>query len=362
MHGILANDDQPVRATPGENPAPDSAVVTWQQAMRRAIRDPTELCRRLQLPASLAKEATGGEKQFPVFVPLEYLCRISRGDPADPLLRQVLPLAEEISLSEGFVQDPLAEAEAALVPGLLQKYPRRALLVTTGACAVHCRYCFRRHFPYHAVPKSIDAWSAALDRLRNDTSIDEVLLSGGDPLTLVDELLARLVEALSQIPHVQRIRVHTRFPIVIPQRITDSLINIFRDCRPSSWFVVHANHPSELDAATLASLAKLVDAGIPVLNQAVLLRGVNDSAEILEALCRRLIDHRIQPYYLHQLDRVRGAGHYEVDEAVGLEIVERLRSRLPGYAVPEYVREIPGQASKTPLSNNAKPVRKNHPV
>jgi len=199
------------------------------------------------------------------------------------------------------------------------------------------------------VPHSLDAWSDTLAYLRQHESIDEVLLSGGDPLSLVDELLARLVEAIAAIPHVQRIRVHTRFPIVIPQRITERLIATFRDCRPTCWFVVHVNHPQELDRPTLASLGRLIDAGIPVLNQAVLLRGVNDSVDVLEALCRRLVDQRIQPYYLHQLDRVQGAGHFEVDEATGLQLVAQLRERLPGYAVPQYVREIPAAASKTPL-------------
>jgi EF-P beta-lysylation protein EpmB len=317
--------------------------------MRQAIRDPETLCERLGLPAALATAAKVGAEQFPLFAPLEYVARMTPGDPDDPLLRQVLPLAQEGVERPGFAADPLAEQAASLLPGLLQKYAGRALMITTGACAVHCRYCFRRHFPYASVPKSLDAWSDTLAHLRQDESIDEVLLSGGDPLSLVDELLARLVEAVAAIPHVQRIRVHTRFPIVIPQRITDRLIATFRDCRPTSWFVVHANHPQELDRATLAGLGRLIDAGIPVLNQAVLLRGVNDSVDVLERLCRRLVDHRVQPYYLHQLDRVQGAGHFEVDEATGLRLVGQLRERLPGYAVPQYVREIPAEASKTPL-------------
>jgi len=349
---ILTTNRQSVRAHQEAasrelQPADAAAEVSWQQAMRLAVRDSAELCRRLKLPESLGN--TAAAESFPVFVPLEFLSRMQAGDRSDPLLKQVLAASEEVSPVEGFVADPLAEASASTLPGLLHKYPGRALLVTTGACAIHCRYCFRRHFPYDEVPKGAAAWQPAVDRIAADDSIQEVLLSGGDPLTLVDPLLARLVASLDAIPHVRRIRVHTRLPIVIPQRITQSLIEIFRSARATTWFVVHCNHAAELDSATLASLGRLIDAGIPVLNQAVLLRGVNDSLEALERLSLRLVDHRIQPYYLHQLDRVAGAAHFEVSEATGLRLVEQLRGRIPGYAMPQYVREIPHQASKLPV-------------
>lgn len=342
MDEILTSDSQSVRA----HCRPDNPVG-WRQAMRRAIRDPEELCRRLELPISLGNSLAA--KDFPVFVPLEFLSRMRVGDAADPLLRQVLAVEAETKLSSGFADDPLDEQTASMLPGLLHKYHGRALLVTTGACAVHCRYCFRRHFPYHAVPKSADAWGSAVAHIKADPSIEEVLLSGGDPLTLVDSLLAQLVRSLDAIPHVRRLRFHTRLPIVIPQRVNEALLTMLSGLRATPWVVVHCNHAAELDAATLAALGRLVDAGIPVLNQAVLLRGVNDSVEALEQLCLRLIDHRVQPYYLHQLDRVQGAAHFEVSETQGQRLITELRKRLPGYAMPQYVREIPGEQSKMPV-------------
>ncbi|WP_238388902.1 EF-P beta-lysylation protein EpmB [Roseimaritima ulvae] len=319
----------------------------WRQAMRRAIRDPKELCRRLELPVSLGN--SGAAEAFPVFVPLEFLSRMRVGDPSDPLLRQVLAAEPETHSPAGFVSDPLDEQKASPLPGLLHKYHGRALLVTTGACAVHCRYCFRRHFPYQSVPKSAAAWAPAVSHIQADSSIEEVLLSGGDPLTLVDSLLGQLVHSLDAIPHIRRLRFHTRLPIVIPQRVTDQLLELLTELRATPWMVVHCNHVAELDEATLAALGRLIDAGIPVLNQAVLLRGVNDSVEALEQLSLRLVDHRVQPYYLHQLDRVQGAAHFEVSEAEGRRLIAELRTRLPGYAMPQYVRELPGEASKMPV-------------
>lgn len=332
-----------------------AAMVPWQTAMKRAIRSPEDLCQRLELPAAFQETVRRGAEQnpFPVFVPLEFLARMRVGDPGDPLLRQVLPLPEESQPAAGFTSDPVGEvggpAAASLEIGLLRKYHGRALLVASGACGVHCRYCFRRHFPYDHVPRGTAQWEQPLQRIAADPTIDEVILSGGDPLVLTDPALDSLVEKISQVPHVRRLRIHSRMPIVIPQRVTAALVEMLRATRLAVWMVVHANHPAELDGTTLARLARLVDGGIPVLNQAVLLRGVNDATAVLEELCRRLIDHRIQPYYLHQLDRVAGAAHFEVPEATGREIVAALRSRLPGYAVPTYVVERVGENSKTPL-------------
>ncbi|WP_261344074.1 EF-P beta-lysylation protein EpmB [Roseimaritima sediminicola] len=327
--------------------------MRWQEAMRRAIRDPGELCRKLDLPESLADGRSA--QDFTVFVPLEFLARMRPGDPDDPLLRQVLSVEAENDTPDTYSLDPLAEQNASVLPGLLHKYHGRALLVTSGACAVHCRYCFRRHFPYQTVPKGLQAWQEALDHIAADPTISEVLLSGGDPLTLVDPLLQSLLGALDRIPHVRRLRIHTRLPIVIPQRVTEALRDMLAATRATSWVVVHCNHAAELDGPTLGALARLIDAGVPVLNQAVLLRGVNDSVAALEALSLRLVDHRIQPYYLHQLDRVQGAGHFEVDEATGLQLMAGLRQRVPGYAVPQYVREQPGERSKTPIEPRPMP-------
>lgn len=322
----------------------------WQRALREAIRDPAELCRLVELPAEYEPAAFRAAEAFGLFVPRGYVGRMRKGDPHDPLLRQVLPLGEELLETPGFAADPVGDAAAALGAGLLKKYQGRALLVTTGACAVHCRYCFRRHYPYSAGPRSLAEWEPALEQLADDPSIEEVLLSGGDPLTLVDSWLARLAERLASIGHLRRLRIHTRLPIVIPERVCDDLIHWLRGSRLTPIMVVHANHPAEISDSVAAALGRLVDAGIPVLNQAVLLGGVNDNADVLVELCRRLVDLRVMPYYLHQLDRVAGAAHFEAPEATGRRLIAELRRRLPGYAVPRYVRETSGEASKTLLA------------
>ena len=327
-----------------------SPVLTaWQQALKTAVRDPVELCRLLELPAEYQATADRAAGPLGVFVPRGFIARMKPGDPHDPLLRQVLPLAEELDSPHGFSADPVGDGPARLSPGLLQKYHGRVLMVTTGACAVHCRYCFRRHFPYHQTPRSPDDWQPALDQIAADRSIDEVVLSGGDPLTLVDDHLRELAGRLSAIPHVRRLRVHTRLPIMIPERVDHELIAWLGGTRLTPIVVVHVNHPAELDDAVARAITRLVDAGIPLLNQAVLLRGVNDDVDTLADLCRRLVDQRVIPYYLHQLDRVAGAMHFEVPIHQGLELISQLRSQLPGYAVPRYVQEVVGQDSKVLL-------------
>jgi EF-P beta-lysylation protein EpmB len=323
---------------------------SWRQALRSAIRDAHSLCTRLGLDPAALNLAADGPSQFPVFVPEEFLARMEPGNPADPLLRQVLPLAAEDQSWPGFGSDPLEEAAATLVPGLLHKYHGRALLIVTGVCAVHCRYCFRRHFPYAEVPVGRGAWQPALDALAADPSIEEVLLSGGDPLMVADETLEALVADLAAIPHLKRLRVHTRLPIMIPQRVTGRLLSWLSDNRLQSVVVLHANHPAELDAAVAVAAARLKAAGVLLFNQAVLLRGVNDNVDTLAQLSLRLIELGIVPYYLHQLDRVAGAAHFEVPLEAGQALVEQLRARLPGYAMPRYVQERPGEPSKTPLA------------
>ena len=322
--------------------------------MRLAIRSASELRRRLGLPE--ADEATKlAENKFPTFVSLEFLARIAPGNPHDPLLRQVLAIGEEMIATTGFVNDPVGDELSIVAPGLLQKYAKRALVIATGVCGIHCRYCFRREFDYSIAetnpPTSPqgDVWEPAVNELRERVDIDEVILSGGDPLTLSDSKLGRLISAIESIPHVKRLRIHSRMPIVIPQRVTDEFLNRLQASRLATWIVVHCNHVAEIDASVETSIARMVDAGIPILNQAVLLHGVNDSVDALESLCRRLVDLRVQPYYLHQLDRVRGAAHFEVSIARGKAIIEQLRERLPGYAIPRYAFEEPGKKSKTAL-------------
>lgn len=327
---------------------------SWPTAMKRAYRQLSELLVDLGLDKSAVKAGSleNIPQDFPLFVPREWARKIRYNDPLDPLLRQVLITEAEYLEVPGFEKDPVGDLASQTNPGLLHKYHGRALLITTGACAIHCRYCFRRHFPYQDAPKSIEAWNPSLQALREDDSIQEVLLSGGDPLTLVDSRLAELIQNLEAIPHIQRLRIHSRMPTVIPQRVTDDFCDLLRSTRLGVWFVLHINHAQELDSPTCQAIRKLRQTGAVLLNQAVLLRGVNDSVEALEELCQRLVNEQVIPYYLHQLDRVAGGAHFEVPKAEGLELIEKLRQRLPGYAMPRYVQEIAGQASKTPLEQH----------
>jgi EF-P beta-lysylation protein EpmB len=271
------------------------------------------------------------------------------GNPEDPLLRQVLPLREEEQQSAGFVTDPVGDGPARAQPGMIRKYAGRVLLITTGTCAIHCRYCFRREYPYADEPTSLAAWQPAIEEIAADESIREIILSGGDPLSLADSKLKALVSQFAPIPHLCRLRVHTRLPIVIPARVTVELIDWLTQFDLVPYVVLHANHPRELSAEVMSACQRLREAGIVLLNQAVLLRGVNDSLAVLTGLCEQLSDHGIIPYYLHQLDRVQGAAHFEVSLARGLELVTALRERLPGYAIPRYVQEISGEPNKTVL-------------
>jgi|SRR5579863_151767 len=318
------------------------AETDWHQALSRAIRDPDELIDLLELPDALREPARRSAQLFPLLVPRSFLARMRCGDPHDPLLVQVLPLEIEEKLVPGFGSDPVGDAAARQAPGLLHKYHGRALLITTGACAVHCRYCFRRHYPYGDEPKRLADWDSALAAIEADTTVHEVILSGGDPLMLTDARLEALCNRIGEIAHVRRLRLHSRLPIVIPERVTGRLLDILHAAGPTPIVVVHANHANELAGTCADALRRLVRGGITVLNQTVLLRGVNDTVEAQTALCESLVDRGVVPYYLHQLDRVAGAAHFEVAEEVGRMLVSELRRRLPGYAVPRYVRETAG--------------------
>ena len=328
--------------TPGGAP-------TWHDSLAAAIREPAALLQLLGLPDSLLEPARSAARLFPVMVPESYLRRMRPGDVSDPLLRQVLPLVEELLETPGFSNDAVDDQGARTAPGLLQKYQGRALMILTGACAIHCRYCFRRHYPYADEPKRLDDWEPALRAIAADESIHEILLSGGDPLMVPDRRLGELLRRLEAIPHLRRLRIHSRLPIVLPNRVSQELVELLTTSRLTPIMVVHANHPREIAGDCSAALRMLVRSGITTLNQAVLLRGINDSVEVMQQLCERLIDLGVMPYYLHQLDRVRGAAHFEVDEAVGRELITELRRRLPGYAVPRFVREEAGWPHKRPL-------------
>lgn len=324
--------------------------VRWQQALAAAVTDPVELCELLGLDPALVPAALQAGNGFPLKVPRGFVDRMKRGDPHDPLLLQVLPLGAELATVAGFTLDPVGDMASRAGTGLLHKYEGRALLVATGACAVHCRYCFRRHFPYSEESALSDGWREAVEALRADTSISEVILSGGDPLSLSDRRLTQLTDALKSAPHVRRLRIHTRYPVVLPERVDDGLLKWLSDLPLRKVVVIHANHANELNEPVAQACRNLASAGATLLNQSVLLAGINDSVEALAELSEALFAFEVLPYYLHVLDRVQGAAHFEVDQATALRLHEALMHRLPGYLVPRLVREVPGAASKTPVT------------
>ncbi|MGB2681219.1 MAG: EF-P beta-lysylation protein EpmB [Candidatus Competibacter sp.] len=321
----------------------------WQQELACAITDPAELLQELDLDLTLLSAARAASARFPLRVPRGFVARMRKGDPADPLLRQVLPLGEELAPAPGFVADPVDDRAAQVAPGVLHKYHGRALLIATGACAVHCRYCFRREYPYAESRAGWGEWRAALAYLTDETSLREVILSGGDPLSLSDRRLGALLAELDRIPHLRRVRIHSRQPIVLPERIDAGFLELLARTRLQPVLVVHANHPREIDGTVRAALERAASAGMTLLNQSVLLRGVNDSAAILAELSEALFAARVLPYYLHLLDRVRGAAHYEVNESEASAILVQLLEQLPGYLVPRLVREQPGHLAKVPI-------------
>jgi len=331
---------------PGKARVPTQAYGIWQRELADAIRDPDELCRLLSLDPAIAADARRAAGTFPLLVPRGFVARMRPGDPRDPLLLQVLPRPAERVHAAGFTTDPLDETHALKSPGLVQKYAGRALLLTIGGCAINCRYCFRREFPYAESGATQAGIEAALETLAADPTIHEVILSGGDPLLLDDNRLARLVTRLEAMPHLRRLRIHSRLPIVLPSRVTEELTEMLSRTRLTCVVVVHANHPAELDSTVAAAIARLADARPILLNQAVLLAGVNDSADVLTQLCERLIDLGIVPYYLHLLDRVQGTAAFEVDERSARALHEQMRTTLPGYAVPRLAREVPGEPAK----------------
>lgn len=323
----------------------------WQTELARAVKDPAELLRLLDLDMALLPQAQRAAQLFPLRVPRGFVARMRKGDVQDPLLQQVLPLGRELEHAPGYDDDPVGDLTAMKTPGVLHKYHGRVLLVLTGACAVHCRYCFRRHFPYSEANPATDHWATALDYLRADTSISEVILSGGDPLALSDARLAELVRQLDEIPHLRRLRIHTRVPVVLPERVDERLLHWMGSTRLTPVVVLHINHAQELDDSTHAAIARLAACGARLLNQSVLLRGVNDSAAVLQELSEALFRSGVTPYYLHLLDRVRGAAHFDVAESEARELLAQVQRTLPGYLVPRLVREQAGAPYKLPVGS-----------
>lgn len=323
---------------------------SWQSILQDAVSDPAELCERLSLPPTEQAAIKAACKLFPLRVPAPYLARMEPGNAHDPLLLQVLPQAAELQERVGFVSDPLDERAHNPVPGLVHKYSSRVLLITTSLCAVHCRYCFRREFPYDDNRNSRQDWRRALDYIHAHPELNEVILSGGDPLSLPDRQLAWLAAQIAEVPHVRRLRIHTRLPIVIPQRITKDCLEWLTDTRLQAVMVLHCNHPNEVDTAVTVAIGQLCQAGITVLNQSVLLAGINDQASILAELSEKLFAAGCLPYYLHALDHVRGSHHFAVQDSKAIQIHRELQGQLPGFLVPRLVREDAGHHSKSWLA------------
>ena len=328
---------------------PARQPCTWQDELASAIRDPVELAVRLDLDPAVLDCTPDAMAQFPLRVPRPYLARMRRGDAADPLLLQVLPTARELDQVPGYGSDPLREHAANPVPGLIHKYHGRVLLLASPACAIHCRYCFRRHFDYAANTPGRQQWHQALAYIRNDPSIAEVIYSGGDPLAASDTMLAWLTGQIEAIPQVRRLRIHTRLPVVIPARIDQAFLHWFGSSRLERTLVLHINHANEIDREVAAAVQRLRDCGVTVLNQSVLLAGINDCGERLVELSERLFSAGILPYYLHLLDPVAGAAHFAVTRERAIALHQGLLARLPGYLVPRLVQELQGHPHKLPL-------------
>ncbi|MDF3981875.1 EF-P beta-lysylation protein EpmB [Luteibacter sp. PPL554] len=325
----------------------------WRELWRDAITDAGELLLAVGL-AHRTDLLPPDDAGFPLRVPRGFVARMRAGDPDDPLLRQVLPRREEHEAAAGYAVDAVGDMAARAGHGLLHKYDGRALLIASGSCAVNCRYCFRRHFPYGEDIAAAAQWREALAHVAADTSIRELILSGGDPLSLATHKLEELTRGLAALPHVVRLRIHTRLPVVLPERVDDAFVQWLSALPLQKVVVLHANHANEFDANVDAACARLRGAGATLLNQSVLLAGVNDDADALTALCERSFAAGVLPYYLHQLDKVTGAAHFEVPDRQALDLVDALRVRLPGYLVPKLVRELPGDPSKRPVADSAR--------
>ena len=324
-----------------------SNFIGWQEQLARAITSPEQLLNLLDLDNRLLPAALRASSDFALRVPQSYVARMERGNPEDPLLKQILPIGQECENVEGYDLDPLAEQSQNPCNGVIHKYDGRLLLVTSSVCAVNCRFCFRRHYPYSDNQLAGENWQQALDYIASDKTIHEVILSGGDPLAANDKRLRAMTEALNAIDHVKTLRIHSRFPIIIPERITDDMISWFAGQRLKPVMVVHCNHANEIDTSVADAMSKLREAGVTLLNQSVLLKDINDNAKALIDLSHALFGAGILPYYLHVLDPVKGAAHFDVPDETGKQLIQEMAAQCSGYLVPKLVREIPGKPGKT---------------
>ncbi|MBF4246338.1 EF-P beta-lysylation protein EpmB [Vibrio anguillarum] len=326
----------------------DSVEQNWLQQLTNAISNPAELLQQLEIDPALWQNGFAARKLFALRVPQSFVDRMEKGNPYDPLLRQVLPLNEEFEWHDGYSNDPLDEQNNA-IPGLLHKYRNRVLMIVKGGCAINCRYCFRRHFPYQENKGSKQVWQQSVDYIAAHPELNEVILSGGDPLMAKDEELRWLIDAISSVPHIKRLRIHSRLPVVIPARITNALCDLLRETRLQVILVTHINHANEINLEFKQQMSRLRAINVTLLNQGVLLKGVNDSVDAQVALSETLFDAGILPYYLHVLDKVQGAAHFFVSDQKAKEIMSGVIEQVSGYLVAKLTREIGGRASKTPL-------------
>jgi EF-P beta-lysylation protein EpmB len=319
----------------------------WQTAMTKAVTCPEVLLDLLSLDKALLEPAKKAAQLFGLRVPHSFIQRMEKGNPHDPLLRQVLPLHAELTQTADFVPDPLSEQKYNILPGLLHKYHGRVLITLSGSCGVNCRFCFRREFPYENNNPGKIGLDKILDYISNNPSIFEVILSGGDPLVVSDHMIQLFCDKLLSIPHITTLRIHSRMPIVLPERITDEFINYFKNFPLRKIVVLHINHPNEINTEVSSAISKLQKANIILLNQAVLLKNINDHAQTLINLSKKLWECSVLPYYLHLLDKVSGIAHFDVDEKSAQQLLKKLQENLPGYLVPKLVREVPGEKHKT---------------
>jgi len=319
----------------------------WKTEFSRCIDSTDELLNYLQLdPQQLSVSQQAG-LSFPMRVPWPFVRRMEIGNPNDPLLSQVVPIDAEMQPMPGFSEDPLKESDHNPVPGIVHKYRNRLLLIVSPHCAINCRYCFRRHFPYAENRQSKAQWQKALDYISSSSEVNEVIYSGGDPLAANDKFLSWLTEQIAAIPHIKRLRIHSRLPVVIPSRINPQFFSWASTTRLKPILVLHINHANEIDQAVENSIAQCIDEGITMLNQTVLLKGINDNVATLSALSEKLFDCGVMPYYLHLLDPVAGASHFDIDLDRAKQIYALLQADLPGFLVPKLVREIAGKNHKT---------------
>jgi len=323
--------------------------ISWQKELANVVTEPKELLELLDIDPNKYLQHFKARQLFPVRVPRPFIKKMKKGDINDPLLKQVMPLHSEFVITDGFSVDPLEEHDT-VAKGLLHKYKHRVLMIVKAGCAINCRYCFRRHFPYQDNSPNKAHWQEALSYITQHPEINEVIFSGGDPLMANDEHLGWLIDQIEAVSHVTRLRLHTRLPVVIPQRITPALIEKLQTSRLKSTVVLHINHPNEINQTLINALEPFRAARIPLFNQSVLLKGINDDATVLAKLSEQLFDAGIQPYYLHMFDKVQGVAHFEVDEQRAIAIMNKTMTILPGFLMPKLVREIAGEANKTPIN------------